>query len=133
MRRLLGLAFVVALASPAAAEEWSCPGSLLTVDQPAAPEGYTPQPAESTHGFRYVSFFDGPPANEIELAPSEDRNEGRTLQVWAFEPGRQQPITAICRYQDTNATISIDLAPAITSCTAVWASEEATAPSLACK
>ncbi len=109
--RVLLLLFAVAcgaFAPSVSAAQFACPATLET-DETAggAPVAYK---------FRYVSFYDGDPAEMADLAP-EDRSQAPRLdQVWRFarEPGR--PIVMVCRYHGTQATVRKDVPASIKEC-----------------
>ena len=97
-----------ALASP-------CPATV-TADEKAA--GSAAGAASVEHKFRYVSFFDGDPKDQADLAPDDaGPNPTKLRQSWELMRSAGRPITMVCRYHDTDKTF-VDAVPlSIKSCT----------------
>jgi hypothetical protein len=106
---LAALTAVVALASTAAqAETFTCPSQVET----DATSGGLPQ----SFKFRYVSFFDGDPADLADLAPDDGPNPQKLEQRWEFTRTKGRPIIMICRYHGTDMTVRRDVPPQIKEC-----------------
>jgi len=109
--RLLLLPVVVAFAAgapSALAEDFGCPLELAS-DQSA---GGQPQ----SFKFRYVSFFDGEPAEDVDLAPEEGPDQTKLEQRWEFTRMKGRPIVMICRYHATKETVRKEVPLGITEC-----------------
>lgn len=50
---------------------------------------------------KYVSFFDGDPAQMIELAPDDASAEGKLDLTWQFGPRRPEGVTMVCNYSNS--------------------------------
>lgn len=113
MRRILFSAIALAAGSLlgacafAAPDAFGCPDEIETDDTPG---GLT-----YAFKFRYVSFFNGDPAELADLAPDEGEGPGLD-QVWRFEKIRPRPITMVCRYHKTNLTVEKVVPVSISSC-----------------
>lgn len=90
-----------------APEPFGCPLELETDETSGG------QPV--SYQFRYVSFFDGDPADMANLAPEEDDGEGLS-QRWRFGGERVRAITMVCRYHGTDRTIEKVVPDAISEC-----------------
>lgn len=104
---LTAIAFAAAL-STAGASELSCPATLDT-DETA---GGLPV----SYKFRYVSFFDGDPAEMADLAPEEGPNPKMLEQRWQFTRSPGRPIVMICRYHATDRTVVKEVPPGTQEC-----------------
>jgi hypothetical protein len=102
---LAALATAVA-GAPAAAASFGCP---QTIDAAAGA-------VSSTHAFRYVSFFDGPPEEMVELAPEDFSRAGKLSLRWRFDANRDRPIVMICRYHGAEATARFEAPATIRLC-----------------
>lgn len=104
MRTAANLAALVVLtgASGAAAAPFSCPATLDAGGQP--------------HKFKYVSFFDGDPADLADLAPDDRSTSPKLDQTWRFERQQGRPIVMVCRYHGTQETVRKDVPASIKEC-----------------
>ena len=109
MRTALVLA-VLSLALPALghAEAFTCPATIESDNT----SGGMPQ----SFKFRYVSFFDGDPADLADLAPDEGPDPKKLNQRWEFTRTPGRPIIMICRYHGTNATVRKEVPVSIKEC-----------------
>lgn len=132
MRSILLAVCALALAACAKEEEpapepFGCPLELETDETSGG------QPV--SYKFRYVSFFDGDPADMANLAPEEGDGPGLD-QLWRFDAQRPRPITMVCRYHDTDRTIDKIVPDAISECRlkgeVTDTGENARSPELAC-
>jgi len=107
---LVVLSAVAALAvAPAArADEFNCPANI---ESDLTPAGH-PQ----SFKFRYVSFFDGDPAEMADLAPDDGSNPKVLEQRWSFTRAPGRPIVMVCRYHGTEATVRKEVPPEIQEC-----------------
>ena len=99
-------------ASPAFAGP--CPPTI-SVDE--KPPGSAAGAIPVEHKFRYVSFFEGDPKDQADLAPDDGPNPKKLEQRWDLTRMPGQTITMVCRYHGTDKTITQVLPPAISSCT----------------
>jgi len=102
----------VALALAACAREsapapFGCPAQIETDET----SGGRPVSYE----FRYVSFFDGDPADMANLAPEEGDGPGLD-QRWRFDENRARPIVMVCRYHGTERTVELEVPASISEC-----------------
>jgi hypothetical protein len=86
---------------------FGCPAQISAGETPSA----RPPPSK----FRYVSFFDGDPAEGVNLAPEEGAGTGLD-QVWRFDPARARPVTMVCRYHGTELVLEREVPAAISLC-----------------
>lgn len=109
-------------------EAFGCPAELETDET----EGGQPV----SYKFRYVSFFDGDPAELADLAPEEGGGPGLD-QIWRFEEERSRALVMVCRYHDTDRTVVKEVPAAISECRLKGeideAGEIAGSPDLACR
>lgn len=105
----IGLAFCAS-----AANAGPCPASV-TVDEkpPGSAVGMVP----IEHKFRYVSFYEGDPKDQADLAPDEGPNARKLEQRWELTRAPGQPITMVCRYHGTDKTTTSVLPANVKSCT----------------
>lgn len=59
-----------------------------------------PMPADPLVQMKYVSFFDGDPAQMIELAPDDASADGRLDLTWQFGPRTPDGVTMVCNYSN---------------------------------
>lgn len=104
-------------AAMAAESAFECPASIVVEEGPKAVETWTVNGAEATHAWRYVSFFDGDPKEMVELAPSDDAKGKKLTQKWELTRNADRAINVICRYHDTEATLSKELPVGVKGCT----------------
>ena len=98
----------LAAASAVAAEQFTCPPTLET-DQTS---GGMPQ----SFKFRYVSFYDGDPGENVDLAPDEGPDPIKLKQRWQFTRTPGRPIVMVCRYHGTTQTIRKEVPPWVKEC-----------------
>lgn len=116
MRALLvsfGFVFSVAVAHAG-----PCPATI-TVDEPLqGADGELPGlKVKVEHKFRYVSFYEGDPRDQADLAPDEDGpNPGKLEQRWELTRAPGQPITMVCRYHGTDRTYTEVVPSRVKSC-----------------
>lgn len=109
MRGVSILIIAAFTATPAlAAEPFTCPPTIET-DQTS---GGMPQ----SFKFRYVSFFDGDPADLTDLAPDDGPDPTKLTQRWQFTRTPGRPITMICRYHGTSQTVRKEVPPWVKEC-----------------
>jgi hypothetical protein len=60
-------------------------------------------PADPGATVRYVSFFDGDPAEMVELAPDDESANGRLDLTWQFTGARARPVTMVCNYSNADS------------------------------
>lgn len=118
--RVLGLiacaSMFAAPAAIAAESAFECPASIVVEEAPKAAAGWTVNGAEATRGFRYVSFFDGDPKEMVELAPDDNAKGTKLMQKWELTRNADRAINVICRYHDTEATLSKELPVGVKGC-----------------
>jgi len=90
------------------AASFACPAQI----ESDATAGGTPQ----SFKFRYVSFFDGDPAELADLAPDEGPDPKKLEQRWQFTRTAGRPIVMVCRYHGTQATVRKDVPATIKQC-----------------
>ena len=92
-----------------------CPATVTVDEKPA---GSAAGAVSVEHKFRYVSFFDGDPKDQADLAPDDaGPNPTKLRQSWELTRSAGRPITMVCRYHDTDKTF-VDVVPlSIKSCT----------------
>jgi hypothetical protein len=95
-------------AGTAQAAPFNCPSEVES-DQTS---GGTPQ----SFKFRYVSFFDGDPAELADLAPEEGPSANTLQQRWEFVRSKGRPIVMICRYHGTSQTVRKDVPLGVKEC-----------------
>lgn len=106
---LLAAAIAVSFfAHTAAASELSCPATL-NADE-------TTGGAQASYKFRYVSFYDGDPAEMVDLAPSEGPNPKVLEQRWRLTRTAGRPIVMVCRYHGTERTVQKEVPPDVREC-----------------
>jgi hypothetical protein len=108
MRALSLLSIAVFAAASARAESFTCPVQVET----DATAGGTPQ----SFKFRYVSFYDGDPAEMADLAPDDGPDPKKLHQRWQFARTPGRPIVMVCRYHGTQATVRKDVPASIKEC-----------------
>lgn len=106
-------AFLAATASltavgAAQAESINCPATVET-DKTT---GGSPQ----SFKFRHVSFFDGDPAEMVDLAPDDASKANVLSQRWSFARTQGRTIVMVCRYHGTDATVRKNVPPEINEC-----------------
>ena len=132
MRTLL-LVPVGLMLSAFAAYAGPCPASIP--DDVSVPDGGS---AQVEHKFRYVSFYEGDPKEQADLAPDDDGPDpGKLEQRWELTRAPGKPITMVCRYHGTERT-HVETVPAgVKSCTLSGEMDEdgevLGSPELACK
>jgi hypothetical protein len=99
---------VAAAVSTAGASELSCPASVDGDNDGAG--------GQTTHAFRYVSFFDGDPREMADLAPEEGPNPKVLEQRWQFTRAPGRPIVMVCRYHGTDRTVVQDVPSDVQEC-----------------
>lgn len=115
------LATAIALpahAAPPAGPQWQCP-ARLTVQQTAEPVegGWQAKGSHTSHPLVNLSFFSGPPEDQVQLVPTRERTKGRSPSAtWVLER-RDRPYWVACVYGGTSATAAIALPADVTSCT----------------
>ena len=103
----------------------ACVGEELVCPQPisvketlngAAPAGWA---ARATGAQRYlagVSFYDGDPSKDFNLAPDSDKPAGaERVATWVFGKS-PEPIWFVCRYLDTGVVLQKPLTQGLTQC-----------------
>ena len=129
MRRILlvPFGFVLGVTSTYAGP---CPAAVSVDDR-------SPGAASVQHPFRYVSFYEGDPKDQADLAPDEGPNSKKLEQRWELTRTPGKPITMVCRYHDTDKTVVDVVPPAVNSCTLTGEmdahGEIIGSPTLACK
>ena len=98
----------LAMTSGLRAEPFTCPAAVET-DNTA---GGLPQ----SFKFRYVSFFDGDPADLADLAPEEGPDPKKLQQRWELTRSKDRPIVMICRYHGTDKTVRREVPLSIKEC-----------------
>ncbi|WP_425228164.1 STY0301 family protein [Sphingomonas sp.] len=112
-----GAAWAAPVQPTAPAATLACPVRLDTSQSAAAVAGW--ESVRSPRGGRLDSFgfYDGPVAEEAELAPTGSRRAGRlTTASWTFA-GHVKPIYFACRYQGTDIVLSRPVVAAARGCT----------------
>jgi len=133
MRRILlvpvGLVFGVT-----SAYGGPCPATV-SVDE--RPPGSAAGAILVEHQFRYVSFYEGDPKDQADLAPDEGPDPKKLEQRWELTRSPGKPITMVCRYRGTDKTVVDVVPPAIRDCTLTGEmdahGEIIGSPMLACK
>lgn len=97
MRLALAAAAALAALSTAQASDLTCPATLETDEVIAG--------VQASYSFRYVSFFDGDPAEMTDLAPEDASEQSRIEQQWRLVRSPGRPITMVCRYHGTDRTV----------------------------
>lgn len=105
MRHVLAAAAAIASLSAAQANDASCPASIDVEGE-----------VTSSHTFRYVSFFDGDPAEMAGLAPEEAGTRPMFEQRWQFSRAPGRPIVMVCRYHDTQETVRKEVPADVQEC-----------------
>lgn len=111
MKLWIPLAFIgssLALCSVASAQSLACPDTL----ESDLSSGGQPQ----SFKFRYVSFFDGDPAEMADLAPDEGPNPKILEQRWQFTRAPDRPIYMVCRYHGTDQTFKTQVPGDVKQC-----------------
>ncbi|MFN0023164.1 MAG: STY0301 family protein [Parvularculaceae bacterium] len=60
-----------------------------------------PMPPDPLVQMKNVSFFDGDPAQMVELAPDDSSAEGKLDLTWQFGPRNEQGVTMVCGYSNS--------------------------------
>jgi len=94
--------------------------------------------AQTEHKFRYVSFYEGDPKDEVDLAPDDDGPDPSKLeQRWELTRTPGRPITMVCRYHGTDRTYVETVPAKVKSCTLIGemgeGGEVIGSPKLSCK
>jgi len=105
---LSAVASLIAGSSGARAETFACPAQV----ESDTTSGGLPQ----SFKFRYVSFFDGDPADLVDLAPDDGPDAKKLEQRWEFTRTPGRPIVMICRYHGTDMTVRRDVPLEIEEC-----------------
>ena len=98
----------LAMTSGLRAEPFTCPAAVETANT----AGGLPQ----SFKFRYVSFFDGDPADLADLAPEEGPDPKKLQQRWELTRSKDRPIVMICRYHGTDKTVRREVPLSIKEC-----------------
>jgi hypothetical protein len=61
-----------------------------------------PMPPDPLVQMKYVSFFDGDPAQMIELAPDDASADGKLDLTWQFGPRSEGGVTMVCNYSNSD-------------------------------
>ncbi|MBL8702304.1 MAG: hypothetical protein JNK67_28215 [Alphaproteobacteria bacterium] len=105
------------LAALDATAQVRCPAELAVNEQPQAPPGFRGDGATRTRPFLRMSVFDGLPAEKADLAPSRESREGEArVQIFDLPDPRTRPAVLVCRYLDTDATLTVALPTTIKRC-----------------
>ena len=73
--------------------------------------------AQTEHKFRYVSFYEGDPKDQADLAPDDDGPDpGKIEQRWELTRSPGRPITMVCRYHGTDRTYVETVPARVKSC-----------------
>jgi hypothetical protein len=115
---LLALFFVPAASGETAA--FACPASITVSETAAAPEGWSAEPGSSEHRLRMPKIYNGKPGGEeYELKPDGQKTAGKkTVFLWKLSDYRDLNLFVRCVYHGTPATVTADILPALTNCTA---------------
>ena len=95
-------------AHSAAASGLSCPATLAADESSGG--------AGTSYKFRYVSFYDGDPAEMADLAPQEGPNPKVLEQRWQLTRTAGRPIVMVCRYHGTDRTVQKEVPAGIREC-----------------
>lgn len=60
-----------------------------------------PMPPDPLVQMKYVSFFDGDPAQMVELAPDDASADGKLDLTWQFGPRTPEGVTMVCSYSNS--------------------------------
>lgn len=61
-----------------------------------------PATADPLARMTYVAFFDGDPAQMIELAPDDASADGNLDLTWQFGPRKPEGVTMVCSYSNSD-------------------------------
>lgn len=104
-------------AQPIAATS-SCPTRISTAQTTPGIQGWTAERTAAPNRLTSYGFYDGPVAQEAELAPSSTHKQGRvTTEQWRFDPPHGR-IYLACRYAGTDFVLSQPLPAGVHACTA---------------
>lgn len=110
-----------------------CPASISVSQKP--PSGAAAVTVE--HKFQYVSFYEGDPKDQADLAPDEGPDPKKLEQHWELTRTPGKPIMMVCRYHDTDKTVVDVVPPTVKGCTLTGEVDEhgqvIGSPSLECK
>ena len=122
----IAMASLFALSLPAAAFDTSCPESITTEQQLAAPQaGWqsfardpwgtagTP-PVHTRSGFSHIEIYDGPPVELADLVPDNERD------TWTFgkNDAAKRPLFMACVYDGTTVRLTRQLPAGVSRCVA---------------
>jgi hypothetical protein len=110
------LAFAVGLVAAGAVDASAqprCPAELTVNEQPVAPPGMRAESARRTRMLARVTVFDGLPSEKRELRA---RRAG-DAQIFDLPTPRLRPAILVCRYTDTEVTLSAPLPTTVVRCT----------------
>jgi hypothetical protein len=113
MRTMLIAPFGLVLAV-APAYAGPCPATISVNERPV---GSAAGAVLVEHPFRYVSFYEGDPKDQADLAPDEGPDPKKLEQHWELTRTPGQHITMVCRYHGTDKTVVDVVPPTVKSCT----------------
>lgn len=94
----------------------SCPASLATAQSADAVPGWEVVRKVSRGRLAAFAFYDEPPKDGYELAPSgEQRRGARDVSTWTFESPRGRP-HLVCQYRDTDVVLVRPLPANVLQC-----------------
>jgi hypothetical protein len=108
---LVPVGLVLGMASASAGP---CPATISVNERPA---GSAAAAVLVEHPFRYVSFYEGNPKDQADLAPDEGPDPKKLEQHWELTRTPGQSITMVCRYHGTDKTVVDVVPPGIKGCT----------------
>lgn len=122
--RAVSLVSVGLVVNAAAAYAGPCPATI-TVDEPMqTAHGEMDLKIAVEHKFRYVSFYEGDPKDQADLAPDDNGPNGKIEQRWELTRTPGRPITMVCRYHGTDRTYVETVPASVKSCRLIGEMDE---------
>ncbi len=119
MRKILMVAALMFLsASPALADDYTCPD--LQIDQVASriPQGWLSATlTTNTPQMDGITVYDGPPGEMASLVPDNEGAAEGGNPFWTFEAEKSRMIWMECTYATQSTRLTRALPEAITKCT----------------
>ena len=118
MSRILIAVLSIAASTACAGEELVCPRPISVTESLNAepPAGWTVRAIGTPRYLAGVSFYDGDPSQDFDLAPDSDEPAGKErIATWIFGK-RVEPIWLVCRYLGTGIMLQKPLSLAFGKC-----------------
>ena len=118
MRKTLVAVLFAATCTACVGEELACPQPINVTESliGPAPMGWVTRSTGTQRFLAGVSFFDGDPSKDFNLAPDSDKPAAaERVATWVFGKS-PDPIWLVCRYLDTGVVLQKPLTKGLTRC-----------------